>query len=286
MTEVKATRAVQRAKNFIYVNGLLHVVHAAQYAMGINVPSIFVKNYVLLNAIEWALRDSPNITARERYTDDTTYYLMIVASVIEYVTIQFMLYFDIIVKTDPVASDTADPTILATFAAAVLSFACFVVLSFGFEAVFDFFHYWAHRIVHMNSYLYRHYHKQHHQHKNVSTEITFHQHPVDLVITNSIPSILTCILLQQTPYQMSLYTLSKLFTYKTYIEICGHTGKHVAASSFPQCIWLPRMFNFELYTEDHDNHHVLNNCNYSKRFSLWDKVFGTYTSRKSDCEKS
>ena len=46
-------------------------------------------------------------------------------------------------------------------------------------------------------------------------------------------------------------------------------------SSFPQCIWLPRLFNIELYTEDHDLHHSRNNCNYSKRFSLWDKIFKT-----------
>jgi sterol desaturase/sphingolipid hydroxylase (fatty acid hydroxylase superfamily) len=39
---------------------------------------------------------------------------------------------------------------------------------------------------------------------------------------------------------------------------------------------LPKWLNIELYCEDHDIHHSVNNCNYSKRFSLWDKVFGTF----------
>lgn len=40
--------------------------------------------------------------------------------------------------------------------------------------------------------------------------------------------------------------------------------------------WLPRLFNFQLKVEeDHDLH-----CNYSKRFTLWDKVFGTFVEKK------
>lgn len=62
-----------------------------------------------------------------------------------------------------------------------------------------------------------------------------------------------------------------------FIEISGHIGKRMhPTSSFSQFIWLPKFFNIELYTEDHDLHHSHNNCNYSKRFSLWDKVFGTH----------
>jgi sterol desaturase/sphingolipid hydroxylase (fatty acid hydroxylase superfamily) len=66
-------------------------------------------------------------------------------------------------------------------------------------------------------------------------------------------------------------------TYKTYIEIAGHCGKEINTPSFPQFIWIPRFFDMELYTANHDLHHSSNNCNYSKRFSLWDKVFGTYS---------
>jgi sterol desaturase/sphingolipid hydroxylase (fatty acid hydroxylase superfamily) len=65
--------------------------------------------------------------------------------------------------------------------------------------------------------------------------------------------------------------------YKQYTELAGHSGKMLSpASSFPQFIWLPRLFNIQLYAEDHDLHHKVSNCNFAKRFSLWDKVFGTY----------
>ncbi len=69
---------------------------------------------------------------------------------------------------------------------------------------------------------------------------------------------------------------------KIYMELCGHSGKDIKTGSFVQCIWLPRLLNIQLYTVDHDNHHSKNNCNYGKRFSLWDKVFNTYIHKKED----
>jgi sterol desaturase/sphingolipid hydroxylase (fatty acid hydroxylase superfamily) len=67
-------------------------------------------------------------------------------------------------------------------------------------------------------------------------------------------------------------------SYKTFIEISGHSGKKLhPIGSFSQFIWLPRFFNISLYSEDHALHHSSNFCNYSKRFSLWDKQFETYT---------
>jgi sterol desaturase/sphingolipid hydroxylase (fatty acid hydroxylase superfamily) len=67
-------------------------------------------------------------------------------------------------------------------------------------------------------------------------------------------------------------------SYKTFIEICGHSGKKsYPIGSFSQFIWLPRFFHISLYSEDHALHHSSNFCNYSKRFSLWDKQFETYT---------
>jgi sterol desaturase/sphingolipid hydroxylase (fatty acid hydroxylase superfamily) len=68
-----------------------------------------------------------------------------------------------------------------------------------------------------------------------------------------------------------------IIVYKNFIEISGHSGKKLYPTScFSQFKWLPQWLNIELYTEDHDLHHSLNNCNYGKRFSLWDKLFNTY----------
>jgi sterol desaturase/sphingolipid hydroxylase (fatty acid hydroxylase superfamily) len=77
--------------------------------------------------------------------------------------------------------------------------------------------------------------------------------------------------------KISLIMLNIILVYKTFIELSGHTGKKLYPSgSFAQFIWLPKMFGIQLYTEDHNLHHSKGNCNYAKRFSLWDRIFGTY----------
>jgi len=148
-----------------------------------------------------------------------------------------------------------------------------IPLCFLFEVVFDFFHYIAHRTLH-HPLLYRHFHKTHHTFPHPIAITAFYQDPIDLIIANSIP---TCLALSLIP-SISYFEWNVMLIYKNFIEIVGHSGKLSSPiSSFPQCIWLPKWFGMELYTEDHDLHHSLNNCNYSKRFSLWDRVFGTYS---------
>lgn len=150
----------------------------------------------------------------------------------------------------------------------------FIPLSFLFELIFDFFHYWSHRLVH-HKFLYRYIHKKHHKFTHPTTRVTYYQDPLDLLITNSIPTILT---LQIVPF-FSVCQYNIMLIFKEYIEISGHCGKLLyPTSSFSQCIWIPRYFNIQLYTEDHDLHHSFNNCNFSKRFVIWDKVYGTYKS--------
>jgi sterol desaturase/sphingolipid hydroxylase (fatty acid hydroxylase superfamily) len=78
-------------------------------------------------------------------------------------------------------------------------------------------------------------------------------------------------------FDISPYMISMLYISKIYIELCGHSGKDIRkVGSFVQCIWIPQLFSISLYTIDHDNHHRWNHFNYGKRFSLWDRVFGTY----------
>lgn len=149
----------------------------------------------------------------------------------------------------------------------------FIPMSFVSEIIFDFFHYWMHRISHTNKYLYINSHKKHHTYAHPSTIITFYQHPTDLLLTNTLPLVLTNYLF---PY-LSFNQFNLFLLFKSYLEICGHSGYYSKPSScFAQFMWLPKLLNIELYTEDHDLHHSKNNCNYAKRFSLWDKAFGTY----------
>lgn len=150
----------------------------------------------------------------------------------------------------------------------------FLYYFFMFEILLDLFHYLSHRFLHSHPWLYRHIHKKHHYHTNPTVINTYYHNVMDLIITLSIPTVLSLWII---PYQFSEFQMHLLLVYKSFIEISGHCGKQLKPSScFPICIWLPRLLHIELYTEDHHLHHSQSNCNYSKRFSLWDKVFGTY----------
>ena len=66
--------------------------------------------------------------------------------------------------------------------------------------------------------------------------------------------------------------------YKILIELAGHSAVYDNYSCFPQFMWIPRYLNIDLNKADHFLHHIDSNCNFSKRFTLWDKIFGTYRS--------
>jgi sterol desaturase/sphingolipid hydroxylase (fatty acid hydroxylase superfamily) len=146
----------------------------------------------------------------------------------------------------------------------------FIPMSFLFELVFDFFHYWTHRIVHMYPALYKAVHYKHHEHKLVDTNTTYNHTALDLTLTNFVP-----IVLATTIVPLSDYSTIMVFWFKSVVEVAGHSGKDTS-SSFIQCIWLPRMFGIELYSRNHNLHHINAKYNFSKRFSIWDKLFGTY----------
>lgn len=150
----------------------------------------------------------------------------------------------------------------------------FIPYSFIFELIFDFFHYWAHRLVHHVPFLYIYVHKKHHRHVAPLEMTTYYQETLDIILSNSLPLIITALI---TPIHISPFQLHCILVYKEFVEISGHCGRELRPTgSFTQFIWLPRLLNIVLHTEDHYLHHKESNCNYSKRFSLWDKVFGTY----------
>ena len=161
----------------------------------------------------------------------------------------------------------------------------FIMWSFLYEIIFDFFHYWMHRIEHIVPFLYQYLHKTHHAYLHPSALTTFHQNPIDLVLSNSIPNLLTLEILKRFfNFRFSGFEFSLICSYKVFVEIAGHTGVHTNATAFPQFMWLPKLFGIELHTEDHDLHHSApsKQCNFSKRFTLWDKCFGTYVKEDSN----
>lgn len=146
---------------------------------------------------------------------------------------------------------------------------------FVFELIFDLIHYCVHRGCHAVPVLYRNIHKYHHSESSPSAYTSFKLSPPDVILSYSIPFLIT-FFVTPIPYT-NPYEIVLLCNYMKYQEIGGHLGKKLSpTSSFPQFVWLPRCLGIQLYTEDHDLHHQKINCNYSKRFRVWDKIFGTY----------
>jgi sterol desaturase/sphingolipid hydroxylase (fatty acid hydroxylase superfamily) len=154
----------------------------------------------------------------------------------------------------------------------------FIPVSFAFELAMDFGHYWTHRTIHTFPLLYVYVHKKHHKYAHPQIIHTYYQSVADVLLTISVPTVAAIYAVNHI-YPVTPFMLHTMMVYKAFIEISGHSGKQIKTTSFPQCIWLPQLLNIPLCTVDHDLHHSLNNCNYSKRFSLWDRLFETYVDR-------
>ena len=161
-----------------------------------------------------------------------------------------------------------------------VSWSRFVPLLLGFELVFDFFHYAAHRIMHAHPQLYVWSgHKAHHANASPVPLDTYCQHPVDVVLSNALPMAAALHVLEAVGgWHFSPAQLHVLLGYKTFTEVAGHVGDNAGrATCFPLCVYLPRALHIELRTRDHDWHHSSGGrANFSKRFTLWDKLFGTF----------
>ena len=256
-------------KTFFLVNGFLFAMGYMQdyllclqgYIIIFYYLTLLIKNYVLLYFINNGIKDKEDIFITNEYPYE----------LIESYPYEF--HANVFVST---AMETA--TYIGINQINLLDKPyniniSFIPISFAYELIFDFFHYWTHRAMH-HPYIYKYSHKKHHKFPHPKPIITFYQDPMDIIVTNIIPTMLTIYILQPV---LNIHIFHYISIYKTFIEISGHTGKKLRpTSSFTQCVWLPRLLNIELYSEDHDLHHSANNCNYGKRFSVWDKVFDTY----------
>lgn len=265
--------------NFIAVNGFLLSMASLNYEALIAASDMdilyftlvvtfivtLVKNYMLLFVIDYSLRNHQTI-ASHRGIDDKrpteAYKGEFHVNVLSSTLIESICIYGINLMLSDVVVVT------------LWDIVYFVPTSLLFEIIFDFFHYWTHRLMHLPQ-LYRHSHKKHHKFAHPCAITTYYQHPLDIVVTNVVPTFVSLYMVMHV-MTLSYYTFTLINMYKTYVEISGHCGKHLRkTTSFPQCIWLTRFLEIELSVDDHDTHHSVNNCNYAKRFMLWDKVFGT-----------
>lgn len=259
-------------KNYFFVNLILLFVSLLQYFYLSNFCgflAIFcgflVRNVIMERGLNFILLDKEFINPEhdrtvvlyENYPSIIFYYIS--STFVETLT-NMIIYKYYVFKTNNIIFDLI----------------MFIPVSFAYEIIFDLFHYIAHRLEHSNSFLYKNVHKVHHTYSHPTTELTYYHHPIDLLLSNTIPQFLTLCAMPK----ISSITYNLITIYKIIIELSGHSGKHINSSCFPQFIWLPKLLKIDMYTEDHDAHHRLNNCNYAKRFILWDKLFGTYTNKK------
>ena len=158
-----------------------------------------------------------------------------------------------------------------TYSSIYYDIALFIPNTFIFEIIFDLFHYITHRISHQQI-LYKYIHKEHHEDlKNINILDTYKSSLIEKLFTSVLPLVLSTFIFPLSMFQYHVFNNTKLI-----VELQGHSGINVKGCGHPQCPWLPIFFGIELRNKDHFNHHSKNNCNYSKRFKLWDKVFSTY----------
>ena len=150
------------------------------------------------------------------------------------------------------------------------SYLRFVAASFAFEVCFDLGHYWTHRLAHacarrrsgVAKALFNA-HAAHHAHASgLAPVLAYAQAPLDVVVCNAVPALAA---LAATGRLLDSVTL--VWAYKAYVEAAGHAGCESRATSFPQCVWLPRYLGIALRTADHDAHHGAAAVNFAKRFA-------------------
>lgn len=260
-------------KNFIIMNSLMITASLFHYARPSSEEDNFCSdlliqfalslttNYLFLDLIESRNINKDKIMSEKRNTPSERFYK------------EFDLYVCSTTMVDTITQVIVKKYFFNDNSKIILSdFINFLHVSFSYEIIFDFFHYFSHYYMHKNPYMYKNFHKTHHTWTYPISILTFYMHPIDYILTNSIPTFLTLYIF---PFHISSFQYELIHQYKTLLEISGHSGRIIKSNSFIQFIWLPRFFNIHMKVEDHDLHHTLNNCNYSKRFILWDKVFGT-----------
>ena len=78
---------------------------------------------------------------------------------------------------------------------------------------------------------------------------------------------------------MDRFEYQVLIAYLLVQEFYGHAGCEHKGRSFGPFPWLPTALGIDLRADDHQWHHIDGRYNFSKRFILWDIVFGTFRPR-------
>ena len=175
------------------------------------------------------------------------------------------------------ASAAAPPTTALTLVwAGAAWWAWLACRLFAFELAFDALFYVAHRGVHAVPSVYRAVHKLHHSHTHDLRLLSALQmSAADVVLTHTLPVLGALALVPLAPG----LELSVAKTYLLFQELYGHAGCEHRGRCFGPAPWLTEALGIELRAADHQRHHVQGSVNFSKRFSLFDRLFGTWAPR-------
>ena len=230
-------------------------LESVQYNLTLTILSIYLKNYMIVESLHGILQKRPYIF----YKDIPRLQKFSIKHFVSTYGVEALSFLLCLTMSAPSTSPFTE-------------YALFIPRSFIFELIFDFFHYWTHRFGHSHPLIYNYIHKGHHNGPLINAYDTFQHTLPDIILTNALPILLTMYL-----FPLSRFTLTLLFWFKTIVEVSGHTGKDTT-SSFIQFIYLPQWLGIDIYTRDHGLHHYNPRVNFSKRFSIWDKVFGSFKS--------
>lgn len=133
--------------------------------------------------------------------------------------------------------------------------------------------YWNHRTLHNVKWLWENVHSFHHQIREPTGLSTNYVHPLEMLLV-SVGPFIGAILFRPTLFVLYLYIFIR-----TGIDIAHHTGWEFPFSPL-------RILPFHTQTKFHDTHHYISGyCGNAKNLAttstIWDRVFGTYSSNES-----
>ena len=150
----------------------------------------------------------------------------------------------------------------------------FVLRLLAFELAFDLLFYAAHRSAHSHPLVYQLVHKLHHKHTHdVRLLSALQMSPLDVAFTHTLPVLGALAVVPLAPGFE--YNIGK--TYLLFQEFYGHAGVENRGRNFGPAPWIARLLDIELRSEDHQRHHIRADVNFSKRFSIFDKLFCTWS---------
>ena len=154
---------------------------------------------------------------------------------------------------------------------------------FLWTLAYDFFYYCLHRGLHLSQPLFSMIHAKHHSLVTPTAKATLYHTVSEQILEILTPTLAVQILAggMGPPFSFCHLTCAELafaYTNIQVLEVLGHSGYDWPGSSFVYLPVLPQLMGIDLRVVDHDAHHRDRVVNFSKQFTAWDRVFGTYQS--------